>query len=45
MKRIYQFEFLLNGRRRSAVISARNEDEAYELLYARYPEAKGVDII
>ena len=43
--RIYQFEFMLNGRRRSASISARNEDEAYELMYARYPDAKGVDII
>lgn len=45
MKKMYQFEFLLNGRRRSAVISARNEDEAYELLYARYPDARNVEII
>lgn len=43
--RIYCFSFWCNGKHRSATITARCADDAYEMLYARYPDARSVEII
>ena len=43
--KMYYFSFWCNGKHRTATITARCADDAYEMLYARYPDARSVEVI
>ena len=45
LMRMYCFSFWCNGKHRTATITARCADDAYEMLYARYPDAQSVEMI
>ena len=45
LMKMYYFSFWCNGKHRAAAITARCADDAYEMLYARYPDARSVEII